>query len=693
MNLGQLAFILLFVLAMFSLVTGRGGIFNRILALCWAQVRRLLGDAVAVVLGFGLLAVICFAVFVVVFNIVDFAGLRSLWDLFNYGRYANASNATALKAASASSSLAALIFLATFHGRGASQRVRLIRGRVLISYAEAKAIVRRAGKAVPKKARGLFFWLTTSATPAPSEETPAGAPEEETFFWSYLDLPMAHSTGHQLIVGSIGSGKSVQLRLTMQSVVPRIGKRRDMRALVYDPKNEFIPALTALASGAQGDMAAGASSQHGAPTGAPAGGAQGGVPLHILNPFDARSAAWHMSADIDSPAGAYQMATALVPEEKSSQPFWVDATRHVLSAVVECLMRSAPGKWTLRDVLLVLRFPERVERVLALHPETAHVWSRYAGDERTLANLFSTIVSKLRPYEVVAALWERAATRVSLRDWARGESVLVLGESPRFKSSIDPINQLILDFIADELLEARESTTRRTFLFLDELRELGKVRKLHALANQGRSKGVSLVLGFQDIAGLREVYGDKVASEITGQVNNKTFLRSDSADTAKWSETHFGKAEYEVTSTSVSSSSGGNGSTNESTSVSIRVEDVVMASEIMGLPKTSPEHGFHAFHDLPSIGAFRTQFPFDTVIGALVPSDPAVKNHDPRPASEQFLSEWTAADLQRLSLPTALLQIKPTKINEPAGPIQPPRNELPSPGNETIQRLWNLGGR
>lgn len=45
------------------------------------------------------------------------------------------------------------------------------------------------------------------------------------------------------------------------------------------------------------------------------------------------------------------------------------------------------------------------------------------------------------------------------------------------------------------------------------------------------------MLGFQDIEGLREVYGYQLANEIAGQCANKAILRCDSSDTARARET------------------------------------------------------------------------------------------------------------------------------------------------------------
>jgi hypothetical protein len=253
----------------------------------------------------------------------------------------------------------------------------------------------------------------------------------------------------------------------------------------------------------------------------------------------------------------------------------------------------------------------------------------------------------------------------------------VLGDSTRFKSSLDPINQLILDRVVDLLLDGHETRSRKSFLIFDEARELGKVRKLHAALNLGRSKGVSVTLGFQDIAGLRSVYGDKEAAELTGQINNKTFLRTDSHTTAKWAEEHFGQVELRIESVNISN--GPDGKETHGTTIQNRVQPLVLASQVMGIPRTSPEHGFTGLHDVPKVGTYLTEVPFDEVIGQLVPADPDEPNHEARPGSDQLLKEWTAADLQRLKLPTRLLATveQPARPNPEAPLLQPNQPQLP----------------
>ncbi|MFX8836738.1 type IV secretion system DNA-binding domain-containing protein, partial [Acinetobacter baumannii] len=67
---------------------------------------------------------------------------------------------------------------------------------------------------------------------------------------------------------------------------------------------------------------------------------------------------------------------------------------------------------------------------------------------------------------------------------------------------------------------AKDSGMQQAWFFLDEVREAGELDGLSRLMTKGRSKGACVVLGFQDIDGMRDVYGDQVANEICAQCNN-----------------------------------------------------------------------------------------------------------------------------------------------------------------------------
>lgn len=309
------------------------------------------------------------------------------------------------------------------------------------------------------------------------------------------------------------------------------------RALVYDAKLEVLPQLAGM-------------------------GLQ--APVIVMNPFDQRSVAWDMASDITEPATAKQIAAIFIPEEKNaSQPFFSDAARQLLEGVMTAFILTRPKQWTLRDVLVTLKSASRLSAVLSSTPTTKDLVETFLANEKESKSIIATLATKLGPFDVVAALWESAGTKVSLREWLDSESILVLGNDEAYRSSLDIINQVIFKRVVELLLARPETSLGRTWFFLDEVKEAGNLDALGRLMTKGRSVGASVVLGFQDVDGLHEAFGEKPAKSILGQCATKVFLRLDSPETAKWAESVFG--EFEAVEVKQSASSGESKSEGSST--------------------------------------------------------------------------------------------------------------------------------
>jgi len=188
------------------------------------------------------------------------------------------------------------------------------------------------------------------------------------------------------------------------------------------------------------------------------------------------------------------------------------------------------------------------------------------GDPRTSSNIRASINAKLAIYEPIAAAWHRVAptmnssAKFSLAEWSScdSEEVLVLGNDEAARAALDAVNQAIFKR-ATEIILAREEQSqadrkvgnRQVWFFLDEVREAGCLDGLSRLLTKGRSKGACVVLGFQDIDGLRDVYGSEVANEICAQCNNIAVLRVNSPSTANWASDLFGRRLAESRSRSI----------------------------------------------------------------------------------------------------------------------------------------------
>lgn len=408
--------------------------------------------------------------------------------------------------------------------------------------------------------------------------------------------------------------------LPSRAVPPAPTKLDGHRALIYDAKLEVLPLLSGMALC---------------------------CPVISANPFDSRGAAWNMADDIRGPATAQQVAAILIPEEKNSnQPFFADASRQLLQAAMVSLIRTQAASWTFKDLLLLMKSRERLTKQLDAVPETKDISALYLhGDERTVTNIMATLQAKLGPYDVVAAAWGHANDQFSLQQWIRSESILVLANDESFRSVLDPINRVLFKRAVELTLAQPETETGRTWFFLDEVREAGNLDALGRLMTKGRSVGASVVLGFQDIQGMRDAFGKEAADEIIGLCANKAILRLESPETAEWASKVLGEFELTETKTTVTegssqtrgesttkgwnkgwSSSFGQGSstnrsggksgskslstsesTSESTTVAIerKKREAALASEFMSLPPTTVAAGLSGYF-LTRLGATRT---------------------------------------------------------------------------------------
>jgi type IV secretory pathway TraG/TraD family ATPase VirD4 len=494
------------------------------------------------------------------------------------------------------------------------------------------------------------------------------------------ELDAKAATHHFCIIGTTGSGKSLTIQIMLKGVLGDLcnGTSPDHRALIYDAKKDAHKMLDRM-----------------------------GFPserVKTLNPFDKDCYEWNMAEDIDSPSSALELASILIPELEESQPFFSDAARDLLSGVIgffifERARRKRNGEraleWSFRDVLLAMRSKERIMEILSRHP---HLRDRlaYFVNDKTGAEIMATIRTKLAPYEIVAACWHRAIDEktgkkrtISLRDWVEQErTVLILGASETNRQAIDTINRVLFRRIVQLVLDQEESEERRTWFFLDELRQMGQLKLsnvniLGSLFTQGRSKGASVVIAIQDIDGLRALYGADEANEILAQCNTKVILRVSSPSTAQWACDLAGKqlAKEEDYSETFTDNRGIKGwpdrfasgdRVSKSRNLKLIERDRILAGWFMDRPPTNRKNGIHGFYMTPFLegteesqeqarmgkkfeippdllsqllGGRLSDSPYRSVTEALTTSD-----NRRRPPEDEYLNEWEAHELETFGL-------------------------------------------
>jgi hypothetical protein len=475
----------------------------------------------------------------------------------------------------------------------------------------------------------------------------------DTMFWAMRHLPISEATKHLLICGMIGSGKTIAIQLFLQSIAPRFraGRSPAEQLILFDAKGDAVPLLAAL------------------------GLAPDDPQVWILNPIDQRSAVWDIGEAVQTPVMARHLASLIVPtESQSNAPFFTDAARELVYAVVLALNTIAGISWTLRDLLCALDSREHIAAITTREPRAKVLAERILHDERHSSGVLSTLGTKLGRYEQVAALWHthRQGRRFSLQHFLDHPGVLVLGNDPVLRESFWPINAILLQALTQEILRRPNTFVPRHWFVLDEFRAMQKVECVHDLLNLGRSKGACVLLGIQSFEGLVHIYGDAVANDLLSQCANKMFLRAGGPKTAEWAERFFGKIRKVEPVLSESFSRQGN---SRSIQYGLHERALFLGSFFLDLPLPGLGRTYAAVCDVPSLRRIIIlRRPFDQVLAWCqppAPIPPVLLRTDTR---EQILQPWTPAEEQRFcqATPTA----SPTAGPAP-GPAPDPEPQLP----------------
>ncbi|MCK4341619.1 MAG: type IV secretion system DNA-binding domain-containing protein [Phycisphaerae bacterium] len=454
---------------------------------------------------------------------------------------------------------------------------------------------------------------------------------EPRIHWGGLSLPERHSDGHFCIFGATGSGKTVTLRLLMQSILPLIGRgQRGWRALIYDPKNEFWPILSGM--------------------GLP-------CPVITLHPYDTRSARWDIARDINQPSVAKTLATTLIPDPGGQNSFFYQAAQGITSAVMEAFILKAPGRWTLRDVVLTMSDKRTVKRLLKSVPELQHTYDQYfLEDPRTVSNIMMTLNATTGSLRPIAALWANAKVSVSLKDWASSEYILLIAKDKELAEPLDNVNRVLFQRITEILTRPRQNAGR-TWVFIDEAKFAGKIPGLDDLLTTGRSFGARVCLATQDVAGLRHAYGPDLAEEILGGAANKAMFGTRSPVTGKYVSEVMGEAErYETT---MSETYGEQVSTTESERIVQR--KTVLPEQVQQLYPANSQR-FYGYYSTPAVGNYEGWVHHARFLYR--------KGNQPRfiarEASQEYPAPWNEQDRERLGSFLA-------DILMPRGPGERPR--------------------
>jgi type IV secretory pathway TraG/TraD family ATPase VirD4 len=198
-------------------------------------------------------------------------------------------------------------------------------------------------------------------------------------------------------------------------------------------------------------------------------------------------------------------------------------------------------------------------------------------------SILTTFQSHMRIVSVLAEAWpDPLARRFSIRAWLHNPTPyrpLILQHDPGYPELsriwIGSMLGLLASAVGSPTLT--EDPGRRVWLFLDEFPQLPPIKQFPTFLELGRSKGVAVVIGAQDTAQIRAVYGADQAKSWFGMTGTKIITRINASEAAEDISRLIGGQEVERRT---KSSTHAGGKTSLTESIHREVRRVVTASEL-----------------------------------------------------------------------------------------------------------------
>ncbi len=268
----------------------------------------------------------------------------------------------------------------------------------------------------------------------------------------------------------------------------------------------------------------------------------------LLAPWDSRSVRWDIASDIETPEDARLLASIFIPLPKSGNPFFAQASRRILSATMTKLADTRGDGWCWSDLWDLLRDPRRL--VPFLQGTEAASALQFIPDsdslDRESKSVYNTLQNDVEFVGRLARAWPKSRHGVSIRfliDKVNSTGwKVILGWRADWEPVSGPLASGFYSLFISRFLSAGEGYFKRpVWLVLDEFSALPKISGIPNFLRLARSYGGRMIVGIQDIAGVRERYGRDESESILNNFGVRIIGRLEDSSTAKWAAESFGQ--------------------------------------------------------------------------------------------------------------------------------------------------------
>ena len=325
---------------------------------------------------------------------------------------------------------------------------------------------------------------------------------------------------HVLVSGSVGSGKTVILHQFISAFV----HHPTAKALIYDVKGEFTACYPSCA---------------------------------IVGVEDERGRSIPLGKMIRTKKHAAIFMQSIIPdtEGSSANKFFDSTARLVGVGAIMTLVNTTGESWGASELAEMMN--KQAPELAALFSEHYAKAAQALGDPnaKTATDVMATVASYTRIFDELDLAWgpykydkklqiKRDKNGEPIRrkewnpmEWIRDEYTdkrcIILqggGDWQITKGYISAIINLITPEIVSPALDDNEEGRCLAFV-LDEMPTIGRISDFELLAVAGRSKGVAMVMCWQDISQMRSLYSAEMTTTIESTVYTKIVCQQQMGET------------------------------------------------------------------------------------------------------------------------------------------------------------------
>lgn len=350
-----------------------------------------------------------------------------------------------------------------------------------------------------------------------------------------INFTAKHWTTHMFILGAVGGGKSTALEPIFAEAF-----KRGHKILLFDVKGAFTKKFYDR---------------------------KNNKGVFLLAPWDKRTIAWDIAADIQTLAAAKAFAEQLI-EAGGKDPMWANAARAVLSGFIFKLISERGRNWGWPDLADRLQDFDDLRLLADMKKYNPVAIKSVQEANTTTTGIMINLLAFCDPVFDLATAWAgayakpRTLNKISLRRWVLEDDYafrqIILQGNDSLRPLSHSLNRAVIGFIAAMINDPGTPDSERPLWFgFDEFPQMGKCERLEPILSVGRSRGCRVVIGAQDLGQIVNIYGEKTANNWLSMCGTQIFCRVSAGDTAEWVAKTLGKREVERPN--VSTSTGGSG--------------------------------------------------------------------------------------------------------------------------------------